>query len=744
MANQDNFKMKSMPVVQPEGGGGGGGVTEAELAQGLATKQDVIDNSHKLNANLVAEQTDKHFMSDAEQTKLANLHNYDDTAVRTLIGNETTRAQGVENAINEKIPNQASAQNQLADKEYVNTSIATNTATFKGTYTNIADLPATGVDNNDYAFIRTVDALGNISYSRYKYTEGTGWGFEYTLNNSSFTAEQWAALNSGITENLVGKITNNENNINGIKDGIELDSFADVEAALEDKQDKLSATNKLSSSFVQFANDELFTNTVNMTYAELATLKSQAGLVPGRRYRITDYQTIIRDVPNISVANNVFDIIVEAISTTEFDENARADMREGTTYFAKNNLRAWKLKYSFDNLDTKYFLATSTGKGVIYELTDEFGNQCAYDFKNLKFIRYNWTSPDSEGYHSAFNATKIGMKSMFNNIDYPSIGTLSASVAYYTFDYNGKDYSLNIYTQASNNVYAKYCYNNVFKPVYIDRAWNVTSHFRLLTPNNVVYIAAAYNQNCMDNVIYGYDGTLLYSHVNTIVEHGSNRFSLASNDTGGQFHIHPYCGQIQLYGKYGVVGASCSDIWGGNSILTIDHNTQNLFTYNCSARIGRNSKYIYLRNCYGVVVGDYCDNVYAQWDDSLTQTLNIPNNTTYVRLYDGCSIDENVGITKCTSGLQVEVSTEDTIRIGLINHTNADITVTGEAIICEWDDYTDINTDVQHYVINKVIPAGTNTSIIEYSEDDYGDAYTRWSIKWSIGSAHFAAVGDYD
>jgi hypothetical protein len=128
----------------------------------------------------------------------------------------------------------------------------------------------------------------------------------------------------------------------------------------------------------------------------------------------------------------------------------------------------------------------------------------------------------------------------------------------------------------------------------------------------------------------------------------------------------------------------------------------------------------------------------------LAETINIPSGTTYVRLYDGCTIDENVGITKYTSGLQVEVSTDDTIRIGLINHTNADITVTGEMILGEWEDYTDIDRTIQHYTINKVIPAGTNTSIIEYDEGEYEDSYTRWTIKWSIGSAHFAAVGYYD
>ena len=40
---------------------------------------------------------------------------------------------------------------------------------------------------------------------RYKY-DGTDWAFEYSLNNSGFTAAQWDALNSGITSGLVTKL----------------------------------------------------------------------------------------------------------------------------------------------------------------------------------------------------------------------------------------------------------------------------------------------------------------------------------------------------------------------------------------------------------------------------------------------------------------------------------------------------------------------------------------------------------
>jgi len=129
----------------------------------------------------------------------------------------------VDDAIRSLIPAQASADNKLADKAYVNDKVSTDTATFRGTFNLVTDLELTteatqgqiatalgtaisGEDKNDYAFVQipTSDATPTeiARIDRYKYT-GLQWVFEYSLNNSGFTAEQWAAINSGITSSLV-------------------------------------------------------------------------------------------------------------------------------------------------------------------------------------------------------------------------------------------------------------------------------------------------------------------------------------------------------------------------------------------------------------------------------------------------------------------------------------------------------------------------------------------------------------
>lgn len=127
------------------------------------------------------------------------------------------------------IPDAATSSNQLADKAFVNSSISTSTATFRGTF-NVTDLGLTtsattvqvaaalpnyvsGATLNDYVFVYfdLSSDPGNIDrYERYKVSAVSGatvtWSYEYTLNNSSFTADQWAAINSGITTNGVSNI----------------------------------------------------------------------------------------------------------------------------------------------------------------------------------------------------------------------------------------------------------------------------------------------------------------------------------------------------------------------------------------------------------------------------------------------------------------------------------------------------------------------------------------------------------
>ena len=103
------------------------------------------------------------------------------------------------------MPNSPNPVQNQAIYSFVNSSVATNTANFVGTYDSLVDLEEHSdypydITNNDYGFVVGSDSSGNTEYERYKYnSESTDWQFEYTLNNSSFTAAEWATIQSGLT-----------------------------------------------------------------------------------------------------------------------------------------------------------------------------------------------------------------------------------------------------------------------------------------------------------------------------------------------------------------------------------------------------------------------------------------------------------------------------------------------------------------------------------------------------------------
>lgn len=204
------------------------GVLDGKIAgntQAIATEKTRAEGAERvLEDKITAEKTRAEGAEGSLQTAIGNEAQTRQQADQTLdgkigantqaISTEKTRAEGAEQAlqtaidiINGKIPAQATAHNQLADKDFVNSSISTATADFKGTYNSLQELEQVTANANDYAFVIATDAAGNTVYKRYKWVDGTGWTWEFDLNNSSFTAAQWAAIQSGITAALVTKLT---------------------------------------------------------------------------------------------------------------------------------------------------------------------------------------------------------------------------------------------------------------------------------------------------------------------------------------------------------------------------------------------------------------------------------------------------------------------------------------------------------------------------------------------------------
>lgn len=176
------------------------------LQQGLANETSARTTTDQALDSAITQEANARSSAD---TTLQNNINTVSGNIGTIQSNVST-LQGKVSTIESEIPSQASAQNQLADKNFVNSSISTNTANFLGTYTSLADIEAIpNPTNNDYAFLQTTDSAGNNVFDRYKYNaDQEEWLFEYELNNSSFTAEQWATINSGLTSSSVSDAIN--------------------------------------------------------------------------------------------------------------------------------------------------------------------------------------------------------------------------------------------------------------------------------------------------------------------------------------------------------------------------------------------------------------------------------------------------------------------------------------------------------------------------------------------------------
>ena len=144
---------------------------------------------------------------------------------------------------------------------------------------------------------------------------------------------------------------------------------------------------------VEKALDELaLPNLKEVSWEMLKTLRLNAMLTPGGYYCITDYVTRVNSEYARS-AEHPFDVIVFACSKTELSEDAVARKSQGDSYFGSSRVRGWKLKYCLDNDQTRFDWADpENGRGVIWWMKDEWGNQAFYDFKNIQYRRYLVTS----------------------------------------------------------------------------------------------------------------------------------------------------------------------------------------------------------------------------------------------------------------------------------------------------------------------------------------------------------------
>ena len=297
-----------------------------------------VDGDYFYNGTLaLQEDIEKHYQKKINvenklSTDLIDTENSSNKFITTDKLNQIDTNNNSIETIEKLIPSQATAENQLADKNFVNSSIATNTATFRGTfdYTEdnewLNDEQVKKADNNDYVFIRSVDENGNILYTRHKFN-GTTWIEEYTLNNSSFTSEQWATINSGITKtevnNKLDAVTETYdgaqllyavNNSDGTtkQATVEYTSNAHSQAIpVRDGYANFKVSNRADYMYPNTSDDpnvSVFGNYVaNYNYVDEKVANKQDTLISGSNIKTINNQSIL-GAGNITIATNNIEV----------------------------------------------------------------------------------------------------------------------------------------------------------------------------------------------------------------------------------------------------------------------------------------------------------------------------------------------------------------------------------------------------------------------------------------------------
>ena len=83
---------------------------------------------------------------------------------------------------------------------------------------------------------------------------------------------------------------------------------------------------------------------ISILYSDLINLKNNSQLIPGQKYRITDYVTTVSQ-NRVTSLEHPFDIVVTALNQQDISTEASAMQNESDTYFSTSDLSKWKLWY---------------------------------------------------------------------------------------------------------------------------------------------------------------------------------------------------------------------------------------------------------------------------------------------------------------------------------------------------------------------------------------------------------------
>ena len=427
---------------------------------------------------------------------------------------------------------------------------------------------------------------------------------------------------------------------------------------------------------------------IETTYKDLLNLHT---FVPGMKYRITDYTCTTKQVDTLS-AKHKFDIIVTAVSETELSETAKAVRHDGDTYFNGSNLDAWELKYTPYNDTGRFAWAdASNGKGVIYYMKDEFGNECPYDFKNIKFFKNNEKIYTFDKYESGvhIDASIEGISPTsrcYNNIvkPYYSTNTRIFILNFITFCQRTAEYPLECY----NNIFGNDCHDNSFGSNCYNNTFGSNCY-----ENSFIY-------NCYNNT-FGND-----CHNNSFGYNCYNN-TFGSNCNGNSFSEN--C-------MYNIVG----DVFYNNKISSDFH-------YNKIGNSCNNNNWGI--NCYNNTFGNCCNNIIMT---AVKSYKNFIFNDGVNNIEIHCSADNTQQISNWCfdNGFSIEGNTlplylpkeRDGSEYEYTTHKRVAKTVKGSILAIE--EYYSGSATIEK-IITKLYPVTLN-GVINYNSESQIDNNNEW------------------
>lgn len=341
----------------------------------------------------------------------------------------------------------------------------------------------------------------------------------------------------------------------------EKSKLAGIEAGAEaNVQSDWNQTNSSADDFIKNKPDLDATLYEEVTYSQLRTKIDNEQLVEGKKYRITDYVTLLDSGDNPSVsssykyksAQHPFDLVVTATSASTLDCCAQAVLHDGDTYFDAEKLSKLKIWYSVIGNDVEY-AHPYNGKGCIYRMVDEFGNDCPYDFHNVMFKRKvnNGVYDEQSGtltwlytFDSGFGADVSFNAQFGNNVIKPYIvddeggnknklmaGTVFLGGGWYNNTIGFRCYEVTIGDTCSSNNIGNDC-NDI---VLISSSDNVIGAY--VTASRISNLQkSAIGPSC-GNLNIGSASSQTYFY-NIIVAGGNNSLSLAGDGNGSVYYVY--------------------------------------------------------------------------------------------------------------------------------------------------------------------------------------------------------------